>query len=101
MVTREFIYSVIKSNHVIAVRMKGEKRIDGLFNLVYVIYELILKEDEEKDLITNRINGIHTDGKIRIKAVRTSEVDASNQDSEPQEYEIDTKDIVDYLTLTT
>ena len=48
MVSREFIRSVIRSNHVIAVHMKGEQRLDGLSSLIYVIHDLILDEKEEK-----------------------------------------------------
>ena len=36
MISREYIYSVIKDNHVIAVHMKGEDRIDGQSELIYI-----------------------------------------------------------------
>ena len=94
MVSREFIRSVIRANHVIAVYMKGEQRLDGLSSLIYVIHDLILDENEEKLLMMNNINGIKTYGLLRIKAVRTSQVDVSIEDSEPQEYTINTSDIV-------
>lgn len=94
MVSREFIRSVIRANHVIAVYMKGEQRLDGLSSLIYVIHDLILDENEEKLLMMNRIKGINTNGLLRIKAVRTSQVDVSIEDSEPQEYTINTSDII-------
>ncbi len=99
MVSREFIRSVIRSNHVIAVHMKGEQRLDGLSYLIYVIHDLILDENEEKLLMMNNINGIKTYGLLRVKAVRTSQVDLSFEDSEPQEYTINTSDIVKYEKL--
>ena len=46
MVSKEFIYSVIKDNHVIAVHMKGEDRIDGQSELIYIIHDLLLDEKE-------------------------------------------------------
>lgn len=79
--------------------MKGEDRIDGLSNTIYVINDLILDEDEEKYLIMNTINKIDTDGILRVKAIRTSEVDVSLKDSEFQEYTINTKDIYKYEKL--
>lgn len=94
MVSREFIRSVIRANHVIAVHMKGEKRLDGLSSLIYVIHDLILNENEEKLLMMNSFKGINTNGQLRIKAVRTSQVDVSIEDSEPQEYTINTSDII-------
>ena len=99
MVSREFIRSVVRANHTIAVHMKGEDRIDGLSNTIYVINDLILDEDEEKYLIMNTINKIDTDGILRVKAIRTSEVDVSLKDSEFQEYTINTKDIYKYEKL--
>ena len=74
--------------------MKVEQRIDGLSALIYVIHDLILDENEEKLLMMNRIKGINTNGLLRIKAVRTSQVDVSIEDSEPQEYTINTSDII-------
>lgn len=99
MLSREFIRSVIRSNHVIAVHMKGEQRLDGLSALIYVIHDVILDENEEKLLMMNSINGIKTYGLLRIKAVRASQVDVSIEDSEPQEYTINTSDIVKYEKL--
>ncbi len=100
MVSREFIRSVVRAHHAIAVHMKGDERIDGLSNLIYVIHDLILNEDEERLLIMNTINKIDTDGFIRVKAVRTSQVDISLQDCQPQEYIINTRDIVKYETVS-
>lgn len=99
MVSREFICSVVRANHVIAVHMKGEDRIDNLSCLIYVIYDLIIDEVEEKQLIMNYINGINTNGLLKIKAVRTSQIDLSIQDSEPREYTINTLNIVKYEIL--
>lgn len=99
MVSREFIRSVIRANHAIAVYMKDEDRIDGLSHTIYVINDLILDEDEEKYLIMNTINKIDTDGILRVKAIRTSEVNVSLIDSEFQEYKINTKDIYKYETI--
>lgn len=99
MVSREFIRSVIRGHHAIAIHMKGEERIDGLSNIIYVIHDLILDENEEKLLIMNTINKIDTDGLLRVKAVRTSQVDISLQDYQPKEYTINTKDIVKYETV--
>ena len=77
MVSREFIRSVVRAHHAIAVHMKGEERWDGLSYLIYVIYDLIIDENEEKILIMNTINGIDTYGLQKVKAMRTSEVDTS------------------------
>ena len=101
MVSREFIRSVVRAHHAISVHMKGEERIDGLSYLIYVIHDLILNEEEEKYLVMNTINGINTDGLLRVKAVRTSQIDISIQDSKPQEYIINTRDIVKYETVNT
>lgn len=101
MVSKEFIRSVIRSHHVIAVHMKGDKRTDGLSYLIYVIHDLIIDEDEEKLLIMNTINHIDTEGILRVKAIRTSQVDISIQDSKPREYSINTKDIIKYETVNT
>ena len=79
--------------------MKGEERIDGLSFLIYVIHDLILDDEEEKVLIMNTINHIDTEGLLRVKAVRTSQIDISIQDSKPQEYTINTRDIVKYETV--
>jgi len=98
MVSRELIRSVIRGHHTIAVHMKGEERLDGLTYLIYVIHDLILDENEETLLIMNTCNGVDTHGFIKVKAIRTSEVDASIQDSKPQEYIINTMDIVGYET---
>ena len=100
MISREFIRSVVRSHHAIAVHMKGEERIDGLSYVVYVIHDLVLSEDEEKLLMMNTINKIDTDGILKVKAVRTSQVDISLQDSRPQDYTINTSDIVKYETVT-
>lgn len=99
MVSREFIRSVVRARHAIAVHMRGEERIDGLTQVIYVIYDLILDENEEKLLVMNTINKIDTDGLLRVKAVRTSEVDISLQDSQPQEYTINTIDVLKYETV--
>ena len=99
MVSREFIRSVVRAHHAIAVHMKGEERWDGLSYLIYVIHDLILDESEEKLLIMNTLNGIDTHGLLKVKAMRTSEVDVSIQDSKPQEYIINTIDIVSYETI--
>lgn len=99
MVSREFIRSVVRANHVIAVHMKGEDRIDNLSRLIYVIHDLITDEVEEKQLIVNYINGINTNGLIKIKAVRSSQIDLTIQDSEPREYTINTVNIVKYEML--
>ena len=96
MVSREFIRSEVRANHVIAVHMKGKDRKDNLSYLIYVIHDLILDEVEEKQLIMNSFKGINTNGLLKIKAIRTSEIDLSIQDSEPQEYTINTSDIVKY-----
>ena len=98
MVSREFIRSVVRAHHAIAVHMKGEERWDGLSYLIYVIHDLILDESEEKLLIMNTLNGIDSHGLLKVKAMRTSEVDVSIQDSKPQEYIINTIDIVSYET---
>ncbi len=79
--------------------MKDEERIDGLSYIIYVIHDLMLNEDEEKLLIMNTINKIDTDGLLRVKAVRTSQVDIYLQESQPQEYIINTCDIVKLETL--
>lgn len=47
----------------------------------------------------NTINKIDTDGLLRVKAVRTSQVDISLQDYQPKEYTINTRDIVKYETV--
>lgn len=99
MVSREFIHSVFKAHHVIAVHMKGEKRLDSLSTIIFEVHELLLDENEEQLLITNRIKGMNTHGLLRVKAVRTSEVNLSLQNLEPQEYVINTMDIVDYEFL--
>lgn len=101
MVSREFIRSVVRAHHAIAVHMKGEERFDGLSSLIYVIYDLILDEEEEKILIMNTINRIDTEGFLRVNAIRTSQIDISIQDSKPQEYIINTKNIVKYETVNT
>ena len=62
MVSREFIHSVIKSNRIIAVHMKDNQRLDGLSKTIYLIYDLLLNEEDEEMLILNRKNGINTDG---------------------------------------
>lgn len=79
--------------------MNGEQRLDGLSYLIYVIHDLILDENEEKLLMMNSIKGINTNGRLRIKAVRTSQIDVSIEDSEPHEYTINTSDIVKYEKL--
>lgn len=76
--------------------MKGEKRIDGLSSLIYIVYDLLLSKKEEEQLLNNISQKVYTQGVLRIKAVRTSEVDLTNKDSEPQEYTINTMNIVDY-----
>ena len=98
MVSKELIRSIIRAHHAIAVHMKGEKRVDGLSRLIYVIRDLILDEEEEKELMINSINGIKTYGLLRVVAERTSEIDISLQDNEPQEYIINTMDIDEYET---
>ena len=99
MMSKEFIRSVVRAHHVIAVPMKGEERLDGLTNLIYVIHDLILDENEEKLLIMNSINDIETHGIIKVKAVRTSEVDVSIEAPKLQEYIINTMDIEKYETM--
>lgn len=99
MASREYIHSVVRANHVIAVHMKEDLRINSLSSIIYVIYDLILSEEEEKFLIMNRAKGVDTDGPLKIKAVRTSKVDISLEDSKPNEYIINTKDIVKFETL--
>lgn len=96
MISREFIRSVIRAHHVMAVHMKVEERIDVLSRVIYVIHDLILDEEEEKLLIMNTINKIDTDGFLRVKAVRTSQVNFSFRDTKLQEYIINTEDIVKY-----
>ena len=66
---------------------------------IYVIHDLILDDEEEKVLIMNTINHIDTEGLLRVKAVRTSQIDISIHDSKPQEYTINTRDIVKYETI--
>lgn len=97
MVSKDFIYSKVLSNHVIALHMRSiSERIDRLCPLIYIVYELIL-DDKEKDLlIWNISNKIDTQGVLRIKAIRSSEVDISLEDSILKEYEINTADIVSY-----
>lgn len=97
MVSREFIHSVVRADHVIAVHMKGEERINNLS--IYITHDLILDEVEEKQLIINSINCINTNGLMRIKAVRTHQIDLSIQDSESQNYTINTLDIIKYETV--
>lgn len=99
MVSREYIRFVVRAHHVIAVHMKVGERWDGLNKSIYVIHDLILDESEEKLLMKNTISGIETHGFLKVKAIRTSEVDISLQDSEPQEYIINTLDIVKYETI--
>ena len=70
MISREYIYSVIKDNHVIAVHMKGEDRIDGLSELIYIIYDLVLDEKEEKLLVWNLINKKDTHKTINILGIK-------------------------------
>lgn len=96
MVSKEFIYSVIKDNHVIAVHMKGEDRIDGLSELIYIIHDLLLDEKEEQLLVRNLINKKDTHGMLKIKATRSSEVDTALEDNKLREYVINTKDILCY-----
>lgn len=74
MVSREYIYQVIKSHHTIAVHMKGENRLDGLTTIIYVMHDLILDDSEERHLLTNISKCINTHGILNVKAVRTSEV---------------------------
>jgi hypothetical protein len=76
--------------------MMGEKRIDGLSTLVYVVYDLVLDENEENVLISNSIKGVNTYGPLKIKAKRTSEVDLPKQDEPLQDYLINTVDITEY-----
>ena len=76
--------------------MKGEKRVDGLSSLIYIVYDLLLSKKEEEQLLHNISQKIDTQGILRIKAIRTSEVDLSTKDSEPQEYTINTMDIVGF-----
>jgi hypothetical protein len=101
MVSREFIRYVIKSHHEILVHMTGEERLDGLSSLIFVIHNLVLNENEGKELIMNTFNRIDTHGLLRVKAIRTSQVDVSLIDSNPREYIINTKDIVEYQTVNT
>lgn len=96
MISREYIYSVIKDNHVIAVHMKGEDRIDGLSELIYIIHDLVLDEKEEQLLVLNRINKIDTHGMLKIKATRSSEVYSALEDNDLREYVINTEDISYY-----
>lgn len=96
MVSREYIYSVIKDNHVIAVHMKGEDRIDGLSELIYIIHDLLLDEKEEELLVRNLINKKDTHGMLKIKATKSSEVDAAIEDNDLREYIINTEDISYY-----
>lgn len=96
MVSREQIYFNVKFNHVVALHMKGEKRVDGLSSLIYIVYDLLLSKKEEEQLLHNISQKIDTQGILRIKAIRTSEVDLSTKDSEPQEYTINTMDIVGF-----
>ena len=96
MVSKEFIYSVIKDNHVIAVHMKGEDRIDGLSELIYIIYDLVLDEKEEKLLVWNLINKKDTDGVLKIKEMRSSEADTALEDNKLREYVINTEYILSY-----
>ncbi len=100
MVSREFIYSVVRSHHAIAVHMKGEERIDGLSNVIYVIQNLILDDNEKQLLIMNTINKIDTYGFLKVKAIRSSEVDITLNESKSQEYTINTSDIVNYEMVT-
>lgn len=79
--------------------MNGAKRLDGLHNEIYVIYELLLDKSQKEELVRNIQNNKDTEGILRIKAVRTSEVDISLQDSKPREYFINTKDICCYEIL--
>ena len=99
MVSREFIRSVIRAHHAIAVYMRGEQRIDGLSNLIYVIVDLLLDESEEKTLLMNTINGVDTDGKLKVKAILTSEVNIPIEGSRVQEFVIDTREIEKYETI--
>ena len=96
MISREYIYSVIKDNHVIAVHMKGEDRIDGLSELIYIIYDLVLDEKEEKLLVWNLINKKDTHGVLKIKAMRSSEADTALEDNKLREDVINTEYILSY-----
>ena len=96
MVSREFIYSNVKSRQVISVYMKGEDRLDRLTLLIYVIRDLILDKKEEQLLLKNLRDKIDTDGVMRIIATRTSEIDYSLIDNDEKEYVINTADIVSY-----
>lgn len=60
MVSKEFIYSYIKAHHTISVHMSGEKRMDGLTSEIYAIYELILEEGDENQLIMNCLEKVDT-----------------------------------------
>ena len=42
--------------------MKDNQRLDGLSKTIYLIYDLLLNEEDEEMLILNRKNGINTDG---------------------------------------
>jgi hypothetical protein len=55
-----------------------------------------LSKKEEEQLLHNISQKVDTQGILRIKAIRTSEVDLSTKDSEPQEYTINTMDIVGF-----
>ena len=96
MASREYIYSVIKDNHVSAVHMKGEDRIDGLSELIYIIHDLLLDEKEKELLVRNLINKKDTHGMLKIKATKSSEVDAAIEDNDLREYIINTEDISYY-----
>lgn len=99
MVSREFIRSVVRKRHAIAVHMRGEQKNEGFFKPIYVIIDLILDEDEEKDLMWNTINKVDTDGLIKVRAFCVSQFDSSSKDSKPQEFIINTKDIEEYETI--
>lgn len=96
MVSREYIYTMVKSHYVIAVHMKGEERIDNLSSVIYVIRDIVLDEWEEKQLLQNIQKGINSEGVLRIKATLSSEVDVSMEDNIIKEYVINTKEIVLY-----
>lgn len=96
MISREYIYSVIKDNHVIAVHMKGEDRIDGQSELIYIIHDLLLDEKEEQLLVWNLINKKDTHGVLKIKAMRSSEADTALEDNKLREYVINTEYILSY-----
>lgn len=72
--------------------MRGEERLDNLSNIGYVIYDLILTE-EEKAIIQNIGNNKDTNGLLKILAKRNSEIDISLNDKNPKEYIIDTNNI--------